>query len=73
MFMWHAEKPGADGVGVSHDGQQDPHSLSVWGWTRAGALAPLFDHVPSPDRPGLARPQRILAMKPTHDRARFSR
>lgn len=67
MFLRHAEKPGADGQGVSRAGEPDPHSLSVRGWTRAGALAPLFDHVPSPDRPGLARPQRVLATKPTHE------
>jgi hypothetical protein len=69
MFLRHAEKPGDDGppLGVDQHGQSDPHSLSVQGWTRAGALAALFDHVPSSDRPDLARPQRVLATKPTHD------
>lgn len=69
MFLRHAEKPGDDGppLGVDQHGQSDPHSLSVQGWTRAGALAALFDHVPSPDRPGLAKPQRVIATKPTHE------
>lgn len=69
MFLRHAEKPGDDGppLGVDKHGQNDPHSLSVEGWTRAGALAALFDHLPSPDRPALARPTRVIATKPTHD------
>lgn len=69
MFLRHGEKPGDHGLplGVDQHGQPDPHSLSVRGWTRAGALAALFDHVPSPQRPGLARPQRVLATKPTHE------
>lgn len=67
MFLRHAEKPGTDGNGVNHAGEPDPHSLSVRGWTRAGALAPLFDHVPSLERPGLAKPKRVLATKPTHE------
>jgi broad specificity phosphatase PhoE len=67
MFLRHAEKPGEHGQGVDQHGETDPHSLSVRGWTRAGALAALFDHVPAPARPGLVRPQRILATKPTHE------
>ncbi len=67
MFLRHAEKPGEHGQGVDQRGEPDPHSLSVRGWTRAGALAALFDHVPSPNRPGLARPERVLATKPTHE------
>lgn len=69
MFLRHAEKPGDDGppLGVDHHGQSDPHSLSVQGWTRAGALAALFDNVPSPGRPSLARPQRVIATKSTHE------
>jgi hypothetical protein len=69
MFIRHAEKPGDSGLplGVDQHGQSDPHSLSVQGWTRAGALAALFDHVPTPERPGVARPQRVLATKPTHE------
>ena len=47
MFVRHGEKPG-DGSpphGVDHHGEKDEHSLSVQGWTRAGALASLFAHV----------------------------
>ncbi|HAN71545.1 MAG TPA: hypothetical protein DCQ36_08140 [Actinobacteria bacterium] len=69
MFLRHGEKPGEHGApfGVDQHGNADPHSLSVRGWTRAGALAALFDHVPAPGRPALARPQRVLATQPTHD------
>jgi hypothetical protein len=69
MFLRHAEKPGEAGppLGVDRHGQNDPHSLSVQGWTRAGALAALFDSVPSKRRPGLARPTRVIATEPTHD------
>ncbi len=69
MFLRHAEKPGDDGppLGVDQHGQSDPHSLSVRGWTRAGALAALFDNVPSTARPELAKPQRVIATKATHE------
>jgi hypothetical protein len=69
MFIRHAEKPGVGGppFGVDQHGNGDPHSLSVQGWTRAGALAALFDNVPSSGRPGLARPGRVIATKPTHE------
>mgnify|MGYP003414872266 FL=1 len=69
MFLRHAEKPGESGppLGVNQGGQIDPHSLSVQGWTRAGALAALFDNVPSQERPALAKPQRVLATKPTSE------
>ena len=49
MFVRHGEKPG-EGTkphGVNHHGEHDGHSLSVLGWTRAGALAGLFAHAPS--------------------------
>ena len=44
MFIRHGEKPGENGPphGINHDGEHDPHSLSVRGWTRAGALAGLL-------------------------------
>ena len=44
MFVRHGEKPGEGSLphGVNHHGEIDEHSLSVKGWTRAGALAGLF-------------------------------
>ncbi len=49
MFVRHGEKPGEGSRphGVNHHGEIDEHSLSVQGWTRAGALAGLFAHAPS--------------------------
>ena len=58
MIIRHAEKPHPTGspYGVTPYGQQDPHSLSVTGWIRAGALVQLF--VPARGEPlaGLRRP-----------------
>lgn len=67
MFIRHGEKPADHGppFGVDRHGQPDEHSLSVQGWTRAGALAALFDHAQSGVRPGLVRPARVLATQPT--------
>lgn len=67
MFVRHGEKPADHGAphGVDQHGETDPHSLSVRGWTRAGALAVLFDNMPSDRRPGLARPQRVVATQPS--------
>lgn len=64
MFIRHAEKPGDHGGphGVNHHGEPDPHSLSVRGWTRAGALAALFGHAASA-ADGLVTPQRVVATK----------
>lgn len=69
MFIRHGEKPADDGPphGVTHKGQHDPHSLSVRGWTRAGALAGLFAHVPNPVHAQLVVPQRVLATRSTDD------
>lgn len=66
MFLRHAEKPADRGAphGVDAHGQPDEHCLTVQGWTRAGALAVLFDHLPSPSRPGLVRPARVMATRP---------
>ena len=56
MFVRHGEKPGEGSPphGVNHHGESDEHSLSVQGWTRAGALArsvrPCPLQVPSPYR-----------------------
>ena len=63
MFIRHGEKPSDDGPphGVNDKGEHDPHSLSVRGWTRAGALAALFAHAPAESQ--LVVPQRIMATK----------
>jgi len=67
MFIRHAEKPGDDGPphGVDQDGERDPHSLSVRGWTRAGALAVLFAHPPASLESRVVTPERIVATKST--------
>ncbi|WP_459959257.1 hypothetical protein [Nocardia sp. IFM 10818] len=71
MIIRHAEKPTDSGAphGITADGDRDPDSLTVLGWTRAGALTGLFDpHTtddePAPLRPGLARPATIFAADP---------
>jgi len=67
MFVRHGEKPG-EGTkphGVNRHGEHDGHSLSVLGWTRAGALAGLFAHAPSKAHPHVVRPGRIIATRPT--------
>ncbi|MBE2263012.1 MAG: hypothetical protein IAE92_09735 [Burkholderiaceae bacterium] len=67
MFVRHGEKPGEHSKphGVNHHGEHDEHSLSVQGWTRAGALASLFAHAPSRSHPYIVRPGRIIATRPT--------
>jgi hypothetical protein len=62
MLIRHAEKPlhsSGSPHGVNEDGQPDPHSLTVTGWVRAGALIELF--APSHGRPraDLRRPDTI--------------
>ncbi|HEX3779923.1 MAG TPA: histidine phosphatase family protein [Pseudonocardiaceae bacterium] len=63
MIVRHAEKPTDSGkpYGVTPDGTKDDHSLTVTGWTRAGALVELF----APDNgvlpAGLRTPDRIYA------------
>jgi broad specificity phosphatase PhoE len=44
LLIRHAEKPAEedDVKGIDTAGRDDPHSLSVRGWQRAGALARLF-------------------------------
>jgi len=67
MIIRHAEKPpeppaAPPPFGVSLDGTQDDHSLSVRGWQRAGALVSLF--VPSRPVPSsIKAPQFIYAVK----------
>ena len=69
MFARHGEKPGDSGPphGINDRGETDKHSLSVRGWTRAGALAALLAHAPMGSHPHLVRPERILATAPTHE------
>jgi broad specificity phosphatase PhoE len=64
MLIRHAEKPlhpSNSPHGVNTDGEQDPHSLTVTGWIRAGALVELF--APSRGEPPaeLRRPDTIYA------------
>ena len=62
MFIRHAEKPEKEEKGVTPAGEHDEHSLSVRGWTRAGALAALFANTREP----LAQPRRVMATAPSH-------
>ena len=62
MFIRHAEKPEKQEKGVTPDGEHDEHSLSVRGWTRAGALAALFAN----PQESLAKPARVIATAPSH-------
>jgi hypothetical protein len=71
MVIRHAEKPTGSGApyGITANGTQDSHSLTVQGWTRAGALTGLFDPrgasgSPLALRPGLSRPSTVLAADP---------
>ena len=66
MLIRHAEKPDKSVRGVTWDGSHDEHGLSVRGWTRAGALAALFAHIPEDSPSGLVTPQRIVATAPSH-------
>ena len=78
MFIRHGEEPGSHGdapYGVTEAGEVDPDSLSVRGWTRAGALVGLFDPrgadgQPLPTRPEVSRPSTIFACDPreTHSK-----
>ena len=64
MLIRHAEKPlhpSGSPHGINPDGEEDPHSLTVTGWIRAGALVELF--APSRGDPPaeLRRPDTIYA------------
>jgi len=64
MVIRHAEKPPADGppLGVTIGGENDPDSLTVRGWQRAGALACLFAPARGPFQDAaLATPGTIFA------------
>lgn len=67
LFVRHGEKPGDDGAphGINHAGEHDPHSLSVRGWMRAGALAGLMAHLPLTTHPNAGRPERVIATQPS--------
>ena len=67
MVVRHAEKPGVPPpiFGVDLNGNQDPESLIVRGWQRAGALAVLFSKTGAPTRDHLAVPATIYATE-TH-------
>jgi len=58
MFIRHGEKPvkGGDAVGVTSKGKEDPKSLIVQGWERAGALGRFFF-----PRPGGAAPSPLIS------------
>ncbi|MGI8815688.1 MAG: hypothetical protein ACR2G2_10580 [Pseudonocardia sp.] len=47
--------------GITADGQQNAHSLTVAGWKRAGALVELFGSLRSDPPTGLHRPDAIYA------------
>lgn len=60
MFIRHAEKPpqgGGPPAGITKDGSIDQHSLTVRGWTRAGALIGFFASA----HDGVERPTKIFA------------
>jgi hypothetical protein len=65
----HAEKPADSGKprGINTEGEHDPHSLSVRGWTRAGALASLFGLLPNSRYPGVQEPAHVYATHPSHE------
>ena len=70
MIVRHAEKPTKSNnqLGIRPNGDHDHHSLSVRGWTRAGALVGLFAPQHGEPRGGLLRPDAIYAgpAVPTH-------
>ena len=71
MIIRHGEKPpeppaSPPPYGVTSDGRQDAHSLSVRGWQRAGALVCLF--APSQGTPSTVKvPEYIYAVKVDDD------
>jgi hypothetical protein len=64
MLIRHAEKPlhpSGSPHGVDPDGRHDPHSLTVTGWIRAGALVELFAPSHGGSSAQLRRPDTIYA------------
>jgi hypothetical protein len=62
MLIRHAEKPlhpSGSPHGVTPEGRLDPHSLTVTGWIRAGALIGLFAPTRADPPAGLRRPNTI--------------
>jgi hypothetical protein len=74
MIVRHAEKPtkSNEQLGIRPNGEHDRHSLSVRGWTRAGALVGLFAPQHGEPRAGLARPDAIYASGHADDGSRRS-
>jgi len=75
MLIRHAEKPlhpAGSPHGINADGEHDPHSLTVTGWIRAGALVELF--APSRGEPPteLRRPDTIYGSAHTGGHSRRS-
>lgn len=71
MIIRHAEKPtgSPNALGITDAGEHDDESLTVRGWTRAGALVGLFDPrasdgTPLATRAGIGRPATIFAADP---------
>ncbi len=63
MLIRHAEKPvSASPGGIDESGAPDPHSLTVRGWQRAGALVAFFG---VPARNGILKPETIVASAPS--------
>jgi broad specificity phosphatase PhoE len=69
MIVRHAEKPTKENQqhGVRPNGGHDRHSLSVRGWTRAGALVGLFVPQHGEPKAGLRRPDAIYASGHAND------
>jgi hypothetical protein len=69
LVIRHAEKPTGSGApfGITADGEQSAGSLTVRGWTRAGALVELFAPAAGDVRAGLARPTAVYAAAPKGD------
>jgi broad specificity phosphatase PhoE len=72
MIVRHAEKPtkSNEQLGIRPNGEHDRHSLSVRGWTRAGALVGLFAPQLGEPRAGLTRPDAIYASGHADDGSR---
>jgi broad specificity phosphatase PhoE len=65
MLIRHAEKPDGSIQGVDANGTDDPESLTVQGWQRAGALARFFAPVTTElQHPGIVQPQFLFASGP---------